>query len=81
VPDPQLAAFFVVQTVEALSDAIAENPPAADQERVTEEMTCLIVNYLSKPATTATMPMSRALFSLPADGRTAPDAPWADLEP
>jgi AcrR family transcriptional regulator len=81
VPDPQLAAFFVVQTVEALSDAIAEHPPAADQERVIEEMTILLVNYLSKPTTMATMPVSRGLFSLPADARASADGPWADLEP
>jgi AcrR family transcriptional regulator len=54
VPDPQLAAFFVVQTVEALTDAIAEHPPACDQERVLDELTTLITNYLSKPAAAAT---------------------------
>jgi len=81
VPDPQLAAFFVVQTVEALSDAIADHPPAADQARMAEEMTILIVNYLSKPATMATVPMSRVLFSLPAEARATADGPWADLEP
>jgi AcrR family transcriptional regulator len=80
VPDPQLAAFFVVQTVEALSDAVAEHPPAADQQRIAEELTLLIVNYLSKPATMATMPVSR-LFSLPGDARPAADGQWADLEP
>jgi AcrR family transcriptional regulator len=80
VPDPHLAAFFVVQTVEALSDAIADHPPSADQARMAEEMTILIVNYLSKPAL-ATMPMSRVLFSLPAESHPAPEGAWSDLEP
>jgi len=80
VPDPQLAAFFVVQTVEALSDAIADHPPAADQARMAEEMTILIVNYLSKPAV-ATMPMSRVLFSLPPESQATAGAAWSDLEP
>ena len=50
VPDPELAAFFVVQTVEALCDAVAEQAPASDHELVVDEMSTLIFNYLSAPA-------------------------------
>ncbi len=57
VPDPQLAAFFVVQTVEALTDAIAEHPPMSDHECVVEELTMLIVNYVSRPGADSPLPL------------------------
>jgi len=60
VPDPRLAAFFVVQTVEALTDAVAEHPPASDHDCVVDELTTLIVNYVSAPANASSMTMSRA---------------------
>jgi AcrR family transcriptional regulator len=60
VPDPRLAAFFVVQTVEALTDAIAEHPPASDHDCVVEELTTLIVNYVSAQPDVASIPISRA---------------------
>jgi hypothetical protein len=81
VPDPELAAFLVVQTVEALSDAVAEHPLPAEHGRIVEEMTILIVNYLSKPAAVQGLPLPHHLFSLSSDGRSGSDAPWAELEP
>ncbi len=82
VPDPQLAAFFVVQIVEALSDAVAEHPPMTEHERVVDELTILILNYLSKPAAIPNLGGSRIRFSLGADGRDGTEGQWAaDVEP
>jgi hypothetical protein len=79
VPDPKLAAFFVVQTVEALCDAVAEHPPASEHEQVVDEMTALIVNYLALPSRAATITASHLRLAYDGDARA--DMQFADLEP